>query len=66
MKSAFPDFAVWTAGERLQEVKDVGATGLVTACPFCEQNLGEAIDKMSDGMKLYDLTQLMVRALGIG
>jgi Fe-S oxidoreductase len=66
VRTAFRDFAQKTAVKRIGEAKKTGASAIITACPFCEQNLGEAIDKMSDGMKLYDLTQLMVRSLGIG
>lgn len=31
--NAFPDFAAWTARERLKEAKATGAEGIVTACP---------------------------------
>ena len=65
-RTAFRDFAQKTAVKRLDEAKKTGAGAIVTACPFCEQNLGEAIDTVNDGMKLYDLTQLMVKSLGIG
>ena len=34
-----PDFAAWTAGERLGEAESTGAGALVTACPHCVQNL---------------------------
>ena len=39
--SGFPDFARTVASERTREAAGTGAAALVTACPFCEQNLGE-------------------------
>jgi len=63
VKGAFPDFAVWTAGERLQEVKDIGATGLVTACPFCEQNFADANAFGGHNLELYDLARLVAELL---
>jgi Fe-S oxidoreductase len=59
------DFAQKTATKRLQEAKKTGAQAVVTACPFCEQNLGDALSKMDDGLELYDLTDLLIKALDI-
>ena len=42
VKSAFDDFALWSATERLKEAKEAGAEALVSACPFCKRNLKEA------------------------
>jgi len=64
-RTAFMDFAQKTALKRLQEAKKTGAQAVVTACPFCEQNLGDALSKMDDGLELYDLTDLLIKALDI-
>jgi len=61
--TAFKDFAQWTALERLEEAKDTGAQAIVTSCPWCESNLGNAIKGMEEKIGLYSLTDLMVRAL---
>jgi Fe-S oxidoreductase len=51
--------------KRIQEAKKTGAQALVTQCPFCEQNMDEALTKMDDGIELYDLTELLIKVLGI-
>ncbi len=38
--NAFPDFAGWTARDRLEEAKATGAEALVTACPWCMKHRG--------------------------
>jgi len=64
-RTAFIDFSQKTAMKRIQEAKKTGAQALVTQCPFCEQNMGEALTKMDDGIELYDLTELLIKVLGI-
>ena len=61
VKTAFPDFARWVAGERVREAASTGATALVTACPFCEQNLGDAA---GGDMKLLDILELVRESMG--
>ena len=63
VRTAFMDFAQKTAAKRIGEARKTGAEAIVTACPFCEQNIGDALDAMDDAMQLFDLTDLMVRAL---
>jgi len=60
VKSAFDDFALWTAGERVKEAK-LTADVLTSACPFCKRNLVEA----SDGMEVYDVVELVKLALEV-
>ena len=65
VKAAFPDMALATAARRLDEAKDVAnAQAVVSCCPFCEINLGEAAKSRNDGMKVMDLLDLMDQALG--
>jgi Fe-S oxidoreductase len=61
VKEAYPEFALWAAGERLREAASIGAEALVTCCPQCRTNFGDAA---KDGMKVYDITELLVRAIG--
>jgi Fe-S oxidoreductase len=35
VNEAYPDFAMWTAEERLKEAESTGANSLATACPWC-------------------------------
>ena len=42
-QEAFPDFANWAAAQRLEEVREIGAETLVTACPWCKNNFAQAV-----------------------
>jgi len=57
---AYPDFASWTASERMEEARSTGARALVTACPWCEENL-----KKGEGEKIeiYDVIELLWRSI---
>jgi Fe-S oxidoreductase len=55
----YPDFALWTALERIEEAKATGAEAIVTACPWCERNLTDAIKRSGDKMKVYDVVELV-------
>jgi Fe-S oxidoreductase len=61
VKTAFPEFARWVAGERVREAKSTGAKALVTACPFCEQNLADATGA---GMEMLDILELVHESMG--
>ena len=43
VREAYPDFANWTATERIEEAKSTGAEAIVSACPWCERNFMDAI-----------------------
>lgn len=60
--TAFPDFAMWTARERVEEAVATGAEAIVSACPHCKDILGRAAEAMGTGMKVYDITEIMLRA----
>jgi Fe-S oxidoreductase len=59
VKETNPEFAAWTAGERLAEAESTGAEALVTACPHCAQNLA------GDGssLKVYDVVEILDKAI---
>jgi Fe-S oxidoreductase len=60
---AFPDFAVWTAGERTEEAQLTGTEAIVSCCPNCKDILGQAAEENGTGMKVYDITEVMLRAI---
>jgi Fe-S oxidoreductase len=62
-KVAFNDFALWTAEERLEEVREVGAEAIVATCPHCKGNFTEAIDAKGDKIKVYDIAELISEAI---
>lgn len=60
---AYPDFARWTAGERIEEAKSMGAEAIVTACPWCKRNFADAVKESNGGLKIYDIVELVEQAL---
>ena len=63
VKSAFADFALWTATERLEEAKATGAEALVSACPLCKMNFSDAAKAGAGDMAIYDITELVAQAI---
>jgi Fe-S oxidoreductase len=60
---AFPEFATWTAAERIAEALSTGAEALVTACPWCERVFNDAVAENNYNMKIYDLAELVLRSV---
>jgi Fe-S oxidoreductase len=60
---AFPEFAAWTAGEKLKEVNETGAEAIVSTCPWCKDNFKKAIRKSGDKLKVYDISEIILAAL---
>ena len=58
-----PDFAVWTATKRIEEAADTGAQAIATACPWCEKNFNQAIRASGSGLKVYDVVELVEKAI---
>ena len=63
VKLTMDDFALWTASERIEEAKSVGAEAIVTACPWCERNFRDAIAESRDSLIVYDVVELIKQAL---
>lgn len=59
VKSAFGDFAVWTAKERTEEARNAGVEEIATACPFCKRNL------MDGGIEVYDIVELVAKSMEV-
>jgi Fe-S oxidoreductase len=58
-----PDFAVWTAQQRIDEAVATGAGALVTACPWCEKTFNEAVKASGSSLKVYDIVELVEKAI---
>jgi Fe-S oxidoreductase len=54
VKAGRPELSAWTAEERLEEARAVGAEAVITACPHCVQQLEER-----GALPVYDLYQLL-------
>ncbi|MHA1145723.1 MAG: (Fe-S)-binding protein [Candidatus Helarchaeota archaeon] len=63
VKSGFKEWAVEISKERIEEAEKTGATKLITSCPFCVTNLGDAIKESGSNLKLYDITQYLLEKL---
>lgn len=61
VKEAFPEFAAWTAGERLREASLTGVEAIVSCCPGCKEAF---LNAKQSGLKVYDITELLARAIG--
>jgi len=62
-KNAFPDFALWGAQQRLEEVKEVEAEAIVSACPWCKRNFSEAIKVNREKINHYDISEIIAKAI---
>ncbi|MFC1971895.1 (Fe-S)-binding protein [Chloroflexota bacterium] len=63
VREDYPDFNAWTAGERIEEAMSTGAEALVTACPWCERTLTDAVNSKGEPMQIYDLLELVRQAI---
>jgi heterodisulfide reductase subunit D len=59
----YPDLCSWTVTERLEEARATGAEAIVTACPWCERNFIDAIEKSDIKMKVYDIMEVVQQAI---
>jgi Fe-S oxidoreductase len=62
VKETNPEFARWTAAERLKEAESTGAEAIVTACPHCSQNF-KSLSGDGPGLKVYDVVELLDKAI---
>jgi Fe-S oxidoreductase len=63
IKEAYPEFSSWTATERIEEAKSTGAGAIVSACGWCERNFTDAIDAAGDKLKVFDVVDLVKKAM---
>jgi len=58
-----PEFARWTARQRLEEAESTGAQAIVTACPWGEKNFSEAIKESGSKLRVYDIVEVVEKAI---
>ena len=63
VETSNPEYAEWTANERIVEADSTGADALVSACPWCEKAFSDAIKKRGGSMKVYDIVELLDKAV---
>lgn len=64
MRETFKDFALWTASERLRELKNIGSNTIITACPRCKENFIETSQSSNSKIEVMDFTEVVSRAIG--
>jgi Fe-S oxidoreductase len=60
---AFPDFALWTAEQRIKEARASGAEAIVTCSPDAKELLTKAVKSKNAKMAVYDITEIMLQAI---
>jgi heterodisulfide reductase subunit D len=63
VRTAFLDWATEAAAERIREAESTGTNILVSACPFCYQNIDTAIKSIGSDMKMVDIVEIVEKAL---
>ncbi len=63
VREGYPDYSIWTAGERVAEAKQTNAEAIVTACPWCERNFLDAQENQKEKMEVLDIVDLVQRAI---
>jgi len=60
-KSAFNDFAVNIAAERVRDAEEVGAEVIATACPFCVLNLKAGAKQIGSKVRIMDISEILLQ-----
>jgi Fe-S oxidoreductase len=55
--------ASFSAKHRLDEVKEVGAEVLVSACPWCKNNFAQAAKETGNPVKVMDISELIMASV---
>ena len=59
VKSAFKEWSVEVAEERVMEAEETGAEYLTSTCPFCNRNLSDAVTSMGSKLKVVDIVEIV-------
>ncbi len=66
VRTAHSTFAQNLASERLEEAYATGAEALITCCPFCENNLNDALKARGYTLSILDLVDLLAKVFALG
>jgi len=58
-----PEFARWTAQERISEAKYVEVEAIVTACPGCKKQLEDTVRDSGNNLKVYDVVEILEKSI---
>lgn len=65
VEAANPELSGLVAQKKLAQVKESGADVLVTACQQCVRTIKGAARKMNESVQVWDITDLIVRAMSV-
>ncbi|MHA1756404.1 MAG: heterodisulfide reductase-related iron-sulfur binding cluster [Promethearchaeota archaeon] len=63
VKKGFPELALEMAKNRIKQAEETNAEVLVSTCPFCYRNLGDAINSLNSELKVLDLIKLFLSSM---
>jgi heterodisulfide reductase subunit D len=59
VKIGFPDWSVEISKERLEETKKIDVDTVLSICPFCKTNLGDANKQYNLGYNILDIIEVL-------
>ncbi len=62
-QEAYPDLVAYSADERLEEAKAIGAEVIVSACPYCKQTFLSEVKRQGYHFKIYDITEIIAQVI---
>lgn len=63
LKTLDQELALKIAEKRIEDAETTGASILVTACPFCEQTLREAVQRRGEKITVADITEIIAQRM---
>jgi heterodisulfide reductase subunit D len=63
VKSGYPEWALEISVERVKEAEQLGVEAILSACPFCERNLTDAVNNLGLKLKVLDVVELVNKSL---
>ena len=63
VKETNPEYAAWTATQRINEAKETTASAIVSGCPGCENMFSSTIKQNGESLKVYDLVEILAESV---
>jgi len=63
VRAAYKDITMFASTDRIKEAENTGAQAVTSTCPFCWTGLHEAIEENNSKLDLYDITELVEKAI---
>jgi Fe-S oxidoreductase len=63
VKESNPEFAQWTAEQRIAEAESTGAEALVTACPGCQSIFSNNLLENGKALQVFDIAEIVDQAI---